>query len=119
MALTIFSWIAIAILSISYWFQIYKIHIHKEVRDISLAYNVLLAIGFGTLGFTAYQEGSTIFLVKQIVTTVPVLVIIGQVLYHKNDKWHDVSLKRCKNCSEEIERSWKYCANCGEKSAKL
>ena len=70
MLLHILSWIAIFILSISYWFQIWKIHVHKEVRDISLTYNILLAIGFAILAFTAYEERSQIFFdemqVKQI-----------------------------------------------------
>lgn len=118
MTLQILSWIAIVVLSVSYWFQIWKIHVHKEVRDISLTYNILLAIGFGILAFTAFQERSLIFLVKQIMTTVPVIVIIFQVLYHKNDRWHDARLKRCANCSEEIERYWKFCSYCGEKAAK-
>ncbi len=117
MTLQVLSWIAILVLSVSYWFQIWKIHVHKEVRDISLTYNVLLAIGFGILAFTAFQERSLIFLVKQIMTTVPVIIIIAQVLYHKNDRWHDASLKRCGNCSEEIERYWKFCSYCGEQAA--
>ncbi|MEM7175320.1 MAG: PQ-loop domain-containing transporter [Chlamydiota bacterium] len=118
MALAILSWIAIVILSVSYWFQIWKIHVHKEVRDISLTYNVLLAIGFGILAFTALQEKSLIFLVKQVMTTIPVTIIIFQVLYHKNDRWHDVRLKRCKNCSQEVEKYWKFCAYCGEEEGK-
>ena len=80
-----FSWIAVVLLSTSYWFQIYKIHIHKEVRDLSMAYHVLLAIGFGILTWTAWAENSTIFVVKQIATTVPVMIIIAQIVYHKND----------------------------------
>lgn len=62
MAIQIISWIAVLILSISYWFQIWKIHVHREVRDISLIYNILLAVGFGILAFTAYQERSVFFL---------------------------------------------------------
>ncbi len=116
MLLNILSWIAIVLLSVSYWFQIWKIHVHKEVRDISLTYNVLLAIGFGTLAFTAAQEGSLIFFVKQVMTTIPVIIIIFQVIYHKNDRWHDSALSRCSKCKEEIERSWDYCPSCGEKS---
>lgn len=87
MTLQVLSWVAIAILTVSYWFQIWKIHVHKEVRDISLTYNILLAIGFAILGVTAYQEGSIIFLVKQIVTTIPVIIIVIQVIYHRNDRW--------------------------------
>lgn len=115
MLLTTLSWIAIVLLSVSYWFQIWKIHVHKEVRDISLTYNVLLAIGFGTLTFTAVREHSLLFLVKQIMTTVPVIIIIGQVIYHKNDRWHDPSLARCSKCKEELETKWNFCAICGEK----
>ena len=83
----ILSWIAVALLAISYWFQVYKIHVHKEVRDLSITYHVMLALGFGILAVTAYVEGSTIFLIKQISTTIPVLVILGQIFYHKGDKW--------------------------------
>ncbi|WP_420421162.1 zinc ribbon domain-containing protein [Simkania sp.] len=115
MLLNILSWIAIVLLSVSYWFQIWKIHVHKEVRDISLTYNILLAIGFGTLTFTAIREGSLFFLVKQIMTTIPVIIIIAQVIYHKNDRWHDRSLTQCSKCKEELETKWNFCANCGEK----
>ena len=55
------SWIAVGVLSVSYWFQIWKIHIHKEVRDISITYNLMLAIGFGILGVTAWMERNTLF----------------------------------------------------------
>ncbi|MBE8162635.1 MAG: zinc-ribbon domain-containing protein [Bdellovibrionaceae bacterium] len=112
-ATTVISWIAIVILSCSYWFQIWKIHIHKEVRDLSMVYHILLAVGFGVLTYTAWKEDSTIFLVKQIATTIPVLVIIGQILVHKKDHWHDDSDEFCVQCSSEIEQDWKFCPYCG------
>ncbi|MCH9630906.1 MAG: hypothetical protein S4CHLAM37_09160 [Chlamydiia bacterium] len=115
MVLDIFSWAAIVILSISYWFQIYKIQVHKEVRDLSLSYNILLAIGFGILAGTAYVEKSLIFLVKQIATTIPVIIIIIQIIYHKRDRWHDENDPSCASCKEEMEPYWKHCAFCGEK----
>lgn len=115
MILQIFSWIAIVILSISYWFQIYKIHVHKEVRDLSLSFNILLAIGFTILGATAYVEKSLIFFVKQIATTIPVIIIILQILYHKKDRWHDVNDPHCTKCKQEMEPYWNHCAFCGEK----
>ncbi len=114
MFLDIISWIAILVLSVGYWFQIYRIHVHKEVRDISLLYNILLAIGFGILGFTAYFEHSVIFLSKQILTTIPVIVIIGQVLYHKGDRWHDRHDDNCPSCNEELENYWAFCPFCGK-----
>lgn len=117
MTLKIISWIAIFILSVSYWFQIWKIHVHKEVRDLSLSYNVLLALGFGILAFTAAAEGSVIFLVKQIMTTIPVLIIIGQILYHQGDRWHDSEDQKCSVCSEELELYWAYCPFCGKRES--
>lgn len=114
MLLNTVSWIAICILSISYWFQIYKIHVHREVRDISLAYNVLLAIGFTVLGFTAYFEGSVIFFAKQVLTTIPVIIIVAQIIYHKNDRWHEQQDSYCNSCEEELELYWKYCPFCGK-----
>lgn len=112
MMLAIMSWTAIAMLSVSYWFQIYKTHKHKEVRDISLAYHILLAIGFGILIWTAHSEGSTIFFVKQVATFIPVCVIIAQILFHKRDKWHDDKDDICNNCGKELEPQWIYCPYC-------
>ena len=111
--MTTISWIAIVLLSVSYWFQIWKIHVHKEVRDLSLAYHFFLAIGFGILAITAYVEGSAIFLVKQIATTIPVIVIIGQIFYHQKDRWHDEHSPHCKSCTEELEEAWTFCPFCG------
>lgn len=118
MTLYLVSWVAIALLSVSYWFQIYKIHVHKEVRDISITYYILLSLGFGILAITAYSEGSVIFFVKQIMTTVPSIIIVLQVLYHRNDIWHDPHLKNCNKCSHEIEGCWKFCPYCGDEDAK-
>lgn len=106
------SWAAIAMLSVSYWFQIYKTHRHREVRDISLVYHILLAIGFGILIWTAHAENSTIFFVKQVATFIPVCVIIAQILFHKRDKWHDDDDDTCNNCKKEMEPQWKYCPYC-------
>lgn len=108
----ILSWAAVILLSTSYWFQIYKIQIHKEVRDLSMIYHVMLALGFGILTLTAWIENSTIFLVKQIATTIPVVVIIGQIIYHKNDRWVDNSDPNCLQCNEDLEPDWIICPYC-------
>jgi uncharacterized protein with PQ loop repeat len=108
------SWVAILLLAFSYWFQIWKIHVHKEVRDLSLPYHVLLATGFGILTYQAYIDGSIVFIVKQIATTVPVCILIGQILYHRQDTWHDQKDKIC-SCSKELEPTWVWCPYCGEK----
>lgn len=115
--LMIVSWLAIILLSISYWFQIYKIHVHKEVRDLSIPYHIFLALGFGILIWTAWEENSTIFLVKQIATFLPVCILIGQILYHKRDHWHDECDTNCLSCRNELEEGWCWCPYCGTKNA--
>jgi uncharacterized protein with PQ loop repeat len=112
----ILSWAAIVLLSVSYWFQIWKIHVHKEVRDLSMAYHVLLATGFGMLTYTAYVEDSKIFIVKQVMTTIPVIIIICQIIIHKEDHWHDDDDPFCENCKKELEMFWDHCAYCGTKT---
>ncbi|MGE3953830.1 MAG: PQ-loop repeat-containing protein [Parachlamydiales bacterium] len=109
------SWIAIAALSIGYWLQIWKIYVHKEVRDLSLPYHILQAVGFAILGITAYMENSMIFLTKQITSTIPVVIIIGQILYHKGDKWHEVGQEENCQCGSEIDASWTYCPFCAKR----
>lgn len=111
--LNILSWLAVFLLSTSYWFQIWKIHIHKEVRDLSMTYHILLALGFGILTYTAWAEDSMIFLVKQIATTIPVCVIIAQIVLHKEDRWHDDSDPHCIKCNSELELIWNHCPYCG------
>jgi uncharacterized protein with PQ loop repeat len=111
--LVLVSWIAIVILSIGYWLQIYKIHVHKEVRDLSLTYHILLAVGFAVLAVTAIMEDSIIFFVKQVSTTIPVMVIIYQILYHRKDRWYDPSLPFCATCKNPTEEAWTFCPFCG------
>jgi hypothetical protein len=108
-----FSWVAIFLLSISYWFQIFKIHAKGEVRGLSMTYHVLLAIGFGTLAITAFFEGSLIFLVKQISTTIPVVVIIAQIVFHRKRNRVEEQNLICSDCLGHIEREWAFCAHCG------
>ena len=108
----ILSYFAIFLLAISYYFQIWKIHVHKEVRDLSMSYHVMLALGFGILTYTAHVEGSIIFLVKQVLTTVPVLILIAQILYHRKDHYHDDNFTHCDRCNKEMESDWKRCPYC-------
>lgn len=100
------SWIAIICLSLSYWFQIWHVHVHKETRDLSLPYHILLALGFGILTYTAYAEGSIIFLVKQIATTIPVIILIGQILYHRQDTYEDEEDLFCDECNVRLKPKW-------------
>lgn len=107
------AWASVAILSLGYWFQVWKIHVHREVRDLSLASYCMLWCGFCILAVTAYLQKSTIFMVKQISTSIPVFIICCQILIHKEDHWHDDDDPICDNCSEELEPHWEYCAYCG------
>ena len=112
----ILSWIAIFLLSISYWFQIYKIHKRKEVLDLSISYHICLALGFGMLTYTAYIEDSLIFMVKQVMTTIPVLILISQILYfgHFYEQGNEVIVDQsCAHCKTHVDISWNYCALCG------
>jgi hypothetical protein len=72
----------------------------------------MLALGFGILTITAWIEGSTIFLVKQIATTIPVIVIIGQIVYHRDDHWVDDNDPNCLNCNQDLEPDWVICPYC-------
>jgi len=115
------SYIAIAILACSYWLQIWKIHVHREVRDLSLWYHILLAVGFGILIFTAVAEDSTIFFWKQVLTFAPVVIIVAQIVYHgymRHDHWHDDEDIDCLHCGEELELDWACCPYCGEVCGK-
>lgn len=78
--------VAIVVLCMSYWFQIWKIHQRKHTGDLSFIYYCGLAFGFGILIFTAHEEDTLPFFVKQIATFIPVSIIIGQIIYwrHKN-----------------------------------
>ena len=106
------SWFAIIILSVSYWFQIYKIHKRQEVMDLSIMYHVFLACGFGVLTWTAWVEKSVIFMAKQILTTIPVLIIIGQIFYFRKKRQDKMRLP-CTNCDYIPEEEWNFCALCG------
>ena len=115
----IVSWSAVFLFSISYWFQIWKIHKHKEVRDISMTYHTLLAIGSIILAYTAWIEDSSIFLVKQVLTAFPVVVIIAQIIIHKEDEWLDSKLALCSYCGEPLEIKWNHCPCCGGEKTRM
>lgn len=107
------SWTAVVLLCLSYWFQIWKIHVHKEVRDLSMIYHIIQALGFAILAYTAWVEQSMIFLAKQVASTIPVMIIIGQIIVHKDDHWHDDADPDCSSCGEELEIPWNHCPYCG------
>ena len=85
--LNIATWLSAGMLSLGYWLQIYKIHKHKEVRDLSLSSYILFAVAYILLGIEANNIDSTLFLVKNVLVLIPTVVIISQIIYHKNDNW--------------------------------
>jgi len=85
----IVSWIAVTALSFSFWLQAWKIHVHKEVRDLSLTSYVLFSMAYAILAYRAFDDETWIFLVKQLGTLMPSVVIVYLILKHKDDKWED------------------------------
>ena len=87
--LELLSWVAVICLPIGYWKQVYHIHIHKEVRDLSLSSYIFFAVAYILLGVEAYAINSTVFLVKNLLVIVPTGVLIYQIIVHRKDKWVD------------------------------
>lgn len=115
--ISLIAWIAIGILAISHWLQVYKIHKHKEVRDISIWTYVFLLIGYCCLllkSTTDWQAGTgdAVWVFRQIATIFPVTVILFQIRYHQKDIWHDDDDSYCDGCSEELEPHWSFCPYC-------
>jgi len=106
-------WLAILFLSGGYFMQVWKIHVHREVRDLSITYHIFLLIGFSLLFIRAWHDSSTLFIVKQVASFVPVLIILLQIFYHRKDHWHDDADPTCSGCEGEIELDWKHCPYCG------
>jgi hypothetical protein len=71
---------------------------------------------------TAIYEDSFVFFVKQVLTFIPVGVIIGQIVYHghiRHDHWHDDEDPFCTLCKEEVELEWTYCPYCGTEKFRV
>lgn len=115
----VFPWLAVVFISAGFWLQALKIHIHKEVRDLSISYHICLVIGYFILFLTAIHEESTIFMVKQISAFIPVVVILSQILKYRQSRWHDEGNPHCTNCKSELEISWAHCPVCGTKIDQL
>lgn len=118
MILTYLGYAAIVALGLSHWLQVWKIHKHREVRDIAMGTYILLLCGYVILTFVARDEGSSIFFWRQIATIVPVSVTLCQIWWHRQDHWHDAHDPYCVSCNEELEPDWKFCPYCGNKEKK-
>lgn len=115
--LQIGAWIAIGVLALSHWLQVYKIHQHREVRDISMWTYVFLLVGYLALFSKAIVDwnegtGDLVWAVRQCMTIVPVSIVLLQIRWHKKDRWHDECSPMCNNCNKELEQQWEYCPYC-------
>lgn len=93
------------LLCIGYWAQVYKIHIHKEVRDLNIWSYIAFAIAYVILGIEAYTINSTVFLFKNALVLVPTCVLIWQIKVHEGDEWVNddyVRLKEKQECPKTI-----------------
>ena len=111
------AWIAIAILAVSHWLQVIKIHKHKEVRDLSIWTYICLLLGYFALATKAMIDvvsgtGDIVWFFRQIGTIVPVSIVVWQIIYHRKDRYHDDDYPHCKNCNAELEPQWTYCPEC-------
>lgn len=114
-------WGAIGILAVSHWLQVYKIHKHREVRDISQWTYIFLLAGYICLFTKAildWQAGTGDFLwaAKQMATILPVFIVLMQIRWHRNDHWHDDCDVNCSSCRNELETGWCWCPYCGTKN---
>ena len=122
--INIFAWIAIFVLATSHWLQAYKIHVHREVRDISIWTYVFLLTGYILLFVKAVLDvcegkGDLLWVVKQILTIVPCVIVLIQIKIHQQDHWHDDNDPMCSACGEELEPHWSFCPYCSKEVVRL
>jgi uncharacterized protein with PQ loop repeat len=118
MTLQVMAWLAICILAISHWLQVYKIHKHREVRDISQWTYVFLLTGYICLFIKAILDwkagtGDFVWAARQMATIIPVTIVLFQIKWHQNDHWHDDNDVNCASCRNELEDYWCHCPYCG------
>lgn len=111
-------WIAVSLLCAGYAAQIHKIHVHREVRDLSIISYLSWGLGYLVLAYEAYVIDAGVFLAKNAITLGLVVVIVAQIWYHRDDEWHDDEDTSC-ICGNEIEPNWSYCPDCGQQQEKI
>ena len=85
--LKLLPWIAVLALPLGYWKQVWHIHLHKEVRDLNPSAFILFLIAYISLGIEAFIIDSDVFLWKNILVSIPTIVIIWQIFRYKGSKW--------------------------------
>jgi len=113
------SWIAIVILAMGHMAQIYRIHQHKEVRDLSPWMYIFWIAGCSILALEGIAVESPVFACKNILMIVLMSTILGQIWYHQRDHWHDDDDGVCNDCGAEQESEWVVCPYCGLSRVKI
>jgi uncharacterized protein with PQ loop repeat len=89
MIISIISWTASVLLIAAFIPQIWRIHKHKEVRDLSVLSFWGLLLGSLGLATEAYMVGSGPLFFKQLLTALCAIIILVQIKTHSKDKWED------------------------------
>jgi len=98
------AWSAVVAIPAGYFIQIYKIHKHKEVRDLSQAAFMFYLYSYISLGMKAYLDGSEIFIAKNIFVAIPTIIILYQIKVHKNDTWkHDEEYESLRKKQDHVK----------------
>jgi predicted membrane channel-forming protein YqfA (hemolysin III family) len=109
-------WLAVIIISTGYLAQIWKIHEHREVRDLSIWSYLSWGAAYLILAYQGYAIDAPVFIFKNVATFGLVLIILAQIYIHRDDEWHDDDDKAC-SCGNELEPHWKHCPDCGQRTA--
>lgn len=109
-------WIAVIIASLGYWFQIYRIVKHNEVRDLSLGYFWFESVSYALFLYIAIQEKTQIFAAKQLMTLIPALIIIAMIYTFRGERWYEDGAVPCSKCQKDLELAWDWCPSCGKNS---
>ena len=107
------SWLAVLMLATGQAAQICRIHVHKEVRDLSPWMFIFWIIGCFILLLESLAVGSAVFAFKNVLMMGLMGTILFQIWYHRKDHWHDDDDPHCVECHQELELDWLACPYCG------
>ena len=83
------AWVASIIAILGFVPQIWRIHVHKEVRDLSKLSFWMLAVSSAVLFVEAIYLGSGVYIFKQLGALVFALIILWQIRTHEKDEWEE------------------------------
>jgi len=114
----IFAWTAVAVISVSYWLQLFKIHRHKEVRDLSLISYSVLFIGYSFLFIEGLISFSILGIAKSVAVLIPCALTIFMIQHNKHCEWVDEDGFKCQHCGKSLQPHHLYCSSCGTSVVK-